>query len=170
VSDHPTLLHGCAAASSAEEASFRIQRPVETHRSARVIALDGPATAVTDALSGREWQAARFLTGHDAAQVSGNGEGPDPLLRASDGQQLPLSRILEGADVVVMVATTDDGAALAAVIGEACDERRITTAGLVIDTDRRLSAAVSALRPHAQVLLVSDDASDVAELLSALRV
>lgn len=170
MSDHPTLLHGCAAASTAKEASFRIQRPVDTHRTARIIALDGPATVITERLAEHPWRAARFLTGHEVVQTGGNGQSPDPILRASDGEELLLSRTLAGADVVVMVATTDEGAALAAVIGEACDERRITTAGLVIDADRRLSAAVSALRPHAQVLLVSDDASDVVELLSALRV
>lgn len=164
------MLHGCAAASTSREASFRIQKSVDTHRAARVIALDESAAHVTADLARHPWQGARFLTCHDATQSSGNGRRPDPVLLAVDGTLVRLSETLVDADVVVMIATGDDGAALAAVIGEACDERRVMTAGLVIDTERRSRAAAAALRPYAQVLLVSDDASDVVDLLSALRV
>lgn len=163
----PTLLHGCASAASAAEARFRIDAPVEVRRQARVIALDAGAAEVTDELAKRPWQGARFLICDLLG--SGNGHRPDPVLRAVDGARLPLSEALEGADVAVMVATVDDGAELAAAIGEACSQRRIMTAGLVIDTHRQLSRAVMALRPHAQVLLVSSDPDDVVEVLTALR-
>lgn len=165
----PTLLHGCAAAATAAEARFRIDAPVEVERAARVIALDAGAAKVTAEVARLPWQGAVFLSCEGAAGVADNGHGHDPVLRAADGSERRLSEVLSGADVAVMVATDDDGAGLAAAIGEACWERRVMTAGLVIDTDRRLGAAVRALRPHAQVLLVSSDADDIVEVLSALR-
>jgi hypothetical protein len=68
-----------------------------------------------------------------------------------------------------MVATADDGAHAASVIGAACARRGIMTTGLVFGEGRDVAAAVSALRPHARVLLVSRDEDDVPEVLAALR-
>lgn len=164
----PTLLHGCASATTAAEARFRIDAPVDIQRATRVIALDPGAAEVTAEVARLPWRSAQFLT-CDAPDVSNNGHGREPVLRIANGSEIHLSEILDGADIAVMIATDDDGADLAAAIGEACWERRIMTAGVVIDTDQRLAAAVRALRPHAQVLLVSSDADDVVEILSALR-
>lgn len=164
----PTLLHGCASAATAAEADFRIDAPVEVRRQALVIALDRGAADVTAEIAALLWQGARFVTCDDI-DISGNGSHPHTVVRAGDGTQLRLADALVGVDVAVMVATADDCAALAAAIGEVCGERRIMTAGVVIDTDRQLSRAVTALRPHAQVLLVSSDADDVVEVLTALR-
>lgn len=165
----PTLLHGCASATTAAEARFRIDAPVDIQRATRVIALDPGAAEVTAEVARLPWRAAQFLTCDDAPDVSRNGHGRGPTLRIADGSEIHLSEVLDGADIAVMIATDDDGADLAAAIGEACWERRIMTAGVVIDTDQRLAAAVRALRPHAQVLLVSTDVDDVVEILSALR-
>ncbi len=44
------------------------------------------------------------------------------------------------------------------------------TAGLVLGDGFEAEDAVAALRPHARVLLLSADESDVFELLTALRV
>ena len=73
--------------------------------------------------------------------------------------------------MIVMVATADDGAEAASVIGEACTRRGIMTTGLVFvfGEGRDVAAAVSALRAHARVLLVSRDEDDVPEVLTALR-
>lgn len=164
----PTLLHGCASAATAAEARFRIDAPVDIQRATRVIALDPGAAEVTADVARLPWRAAQFLT-CDAPDVSGNGHGREPILRTANGSEIHLREVLDGADIAVMIATDDDGADLAAAIGEACWERRIMTAGVVIDTERRLAAAVRALRPHAQVLLVSTDVDDVVEILAALR-
>jgi hypothetical protein len=43
------------------------------------------------------------------------------------------------------------------------------TAGLVLGDQSRSRDTLLALRPHAQVLLVSRDEQDVAEVLTALR-
>lgn len=168
MSTRPTLLNGCAAAATAAEARFRIQAPVDVRRASRVVALDPGAAEVTALVAELPWRGAVFLTCDGAPDPSGNGHA-DPVLRTRDGSDQHLSEVLDGADVALMVATEDRGAAVAAAIGEACWERRIMTAGLVIDRDQRFHAAVRALRPHAQVLLVSDDADDVVEVLTALR-
>lgn len=169
MSIRPTLLHGCASAATAAEARFRIDAPVDIRREARVIALDAGAADVIEQAARLPWSGAVFLTVGGPADVSGNGYGRDPVLRTSDGTDQRLTEVLDGADVVVMVATVDAGVDLAAAIGEACGERRIMTAGIVIDTEHRLGAAVRALRPHAQVLLVSNDGDELAEILTALR-
>ena len=43
------------------------------------------------------------------------------------------------------------------------------TAGLVLGEQHDVADTVTALRPHAQVLLVTSDDQDVAEVLTALR-
>lgn len=169
VSIHPTLLHGCASAATAAEARFRIDAPVDIRREARVIALDAGAADVTEQVAHLPWSGAVFLTIGGSGDMSGNGYGRDPVLRTSEGTDMGLTEVLDGADLAVMVATLDAGVDLAAAIGEACARRRIMTAGIVIDTEHRLDAAVRALRPHAQVLLVSSDDDDLVEILTALR-
>jgi len=43
------------------------------------------------------------------------------------------------------------------------------TAGLILGEGCEAGAAVSALRPHARVLMVTKDEHDVSEVLTALR-
>jgi hypothetical protein len=75
----------------------------------------------------------------------------------------------EGADMVLMVATADDGADAAAAIGETCWMKSITTGGVVFGEEANVRRAVTALRPHARVLLVTQDEDDVWAVLTALR-
>jgi hypothetical protein len=140
----PILANSCARAATAEEALFRIDRPIGA-RSALVVALDDDAAAVVDRLAGQPWRGARFL-------------------RAAEG-----TFDLEGVDAVVMVATADADADAAARLADACFERGIMTAGLILGESAEVTAAISALRPHARNLMVTDDEDDVAEVLTALR-
>jgi len=157
----PTLLNGCARAATAAEARFRIQAPVPAQfRNARVIALDDGAAAVVRAVAAGRWGGARFYTG---AVDTPDGLTLTPVAGADTG----LADALAPADVVVLVATSDDGAGPAAVIGAACRVRGVMTAGLVVGF--RSGPAVSALRPYARVLLVSSDEDDVTDILTALR-
>jgi hypothetical protein len=68
-----------------------------------------------------------------------------------------------------MVATTDGDPAAAEAIGRACARRGIMTAGLALGDRDAVAGTVMALRPHAQVLLVSSDDQDLNEMLTALR-
>jgi hypothetical protein len=164
----PTLLNSCARAATAAEARFRIDRPI-AGRSARVIALDTGAAAVVRRVSEQPWRGARFLTSEDGAPVAGNGAAADIALRVMDGSESLLSDELADADVAIVIATSDDGAEAASTIALACDRHGIMTAGLILADPLQVGAAVSALRPYAPVLLVSDDESDLSELLTALR-
>jgi hypothetical protein len=163
MSTRPTLLNSCAKAATAAEARFRINAPDPAPQATRIVALDPGAAAVVRRAAQQHWRSAHFLT------YEGDGEPTDLVLRAADGSQVRLSTELADADMWMMIATADDGARAASMIGEACSRRGIMTTGLVFGEGSEVAAAVSALRPHARVLLVSSDEDDVPEVLAALR-
>jgi hypothetical protein len=145
----PILLNSCALATTAKEARFRIDRPIGS-RAALIIALDDEAASVVDRVAERPWGGARFL-------------------HAGDGSEARLADELADADVAIMIATADADAHLAEAIARACATRGIMTAGLIVGARDDVAAAVSALRPYARNLMVTDDEEDVAEVLTALR-
>ncbi len=162
-----SLLSSCARAASAEESRYRINRPIAPSRAGRVVALDARAAEVVARTAQQEWANARFYVCEPA-------DGGTVLLRTIDGAPATLADELASASVMVMVATGDSGAACAYALGKACWERGIQTAGLVLGDGTNggtsAAAAVTALRPHARVLLPSADEADVVDLLTALRV
>jgi hypothetical protein len=160
----PTLLSSCARAATAAEARFRITAPGFARRSSRVIALDRRAAAIVRGLAGGSWGGGHFLVFESAL--------PDDALlrRAGPGGTALLSEELDGADTIVMVASAEGNAGAAAVIGDAAAARGIMSAGLVIPGGAPADGVVSALRPNAMVLVVLQDAADIPEVLSALRV
>jgi hypothetical protein len=155
------MANSCARAATSAEARYRIDVPIAPSRGARVIALDPGAAAVAARVAGQEWASARFLVCEGGAETL--------RLRGMGGAEADLSEQLDGADVVVMVATQDSGAACAYALGKACWERSIMTAAVVLGDGSQAEQAVAALRPHARVLLPAGDESDVADLLVALR-
>ncbi|WP_214110832.1 hypothetical protein [Acrocarpospora catenulata] len=165
--NRPILLNSCARAATAAEARFRIDAPITPSRGARVVALDRRAESIVRRVAEQRWSSARFFVCESPG--SSNGDMADVALLSTDGSASRLSTELIGADVAVMVATADDGAEAACAIGDACTLRGIMTAGVVISDGFGAEATVSALRPHARVLMVTRDEHDVAEVLSALR-
>lgn len=166
MNNRPILVNSCAQAATAAEARFRL--PIldrATWRSARVIALDAAAAELVAAVAELEWHGTRFFS----AESDVDGDTADVVLHDIDGGTSRLSAELEGADLVVMVAGAEGGAALAAAIGLACSLRSIMTAGIVLDGRERTDVVVSALRPYARVLMVTQDEHDLAEVLLALR-
>jgi hypothetical protein len=141
---NPTLLNSCAWAATAREAAFRIDKPPAYVRTSRVFALDPGAADVVRDLATLPWHDTRFIPVFDASRLDDE---------------------LRDADFAMMIATADDGAAAAYAIGHACWERGITTAGIVLDLQRAATEAVTALRPHARVLLVTEDRGDIVEIL-----
>jgi hypothetical protein len=169
-------------ATSAAEARFRIDAPIEGRRGARVVALDDDAATIVRRLARQQWNGARFFTLVAGTPVAngrgpasdGNGDGSrdetaDIALHRTNGTDTRLSDELVDADVVVMLATADGNATAASAIGRACARRGIMTAGLVLGNREEVGAIIFALRPHAQVLLVTTDDQDVHEVLTALR-
>lgn len=166
MSNRPILVSSCARAATAAEARFRI--PIlnrETWRSARVIALDAEAAVLVASVAELRWHSARFFS----AEPDVDGDTADVVLHGIDREASRLSAELDGADLVVMVAAAEGGAELAAAIGLACSLRSIMTAGIVLEGGERTDAVVSALRPYARVLMVTQDEQDLAEVLLALR-
>ncbi len=101
------------------------------------------------------------LAGHPATHAVATG---DP-----DGPARPLADAVAGADLVVMVATSPAAGAAAATIGHWCAERKIMTAGLAVGPHEGADGTAAALRPYARMLLVTEDAGDLDEILTALR-
>lgn len=160
-----------ARAASASESRYRITVPIAPARAARVIALDPRAAAITRRVADGPWANARFYT-CEVGRGAGRSDEPEGevLLQGLDGASAALADVLMGTDVVVVIATDDSGRTQAAAIGRGCSARAITTAGVVLGDGFAAEEAVAALRPHARVLLLSADESDVFELLTALRV
>jgi hypothetical protein len=146
VSAKPILASSCARAATADEARYRIDRPIGG-RSARVVALDAAAAEVVNRVAELPWGASRFY----------------PDASAFDDRELV------DADVAIMIATADADAATAGAIARACAERGIMTAGLILGDRLDVGDAVSALRPYARNLMVTEDEDDVAAVLTALR-
>lgn len=175
----PILLNACARAATAEEARFRIDAPLVPARPTRIIAIDLAARALVENVARRGGFAqARFLWCDPAAALpaSDDPSAKDPVtaldalvLTPVEGGTSSLGAELADAGVAVMVATDASGASIAARIGEACWMRGIMTAGLITGDDSAVSEALTALRPHARVLMVPADETDLAELLSAIR-
>jgi hypothetical protein len=165
----PILLSSCARATTWEEARYRIDAPVAGRRGSRVVALDDGAATLARRLAHEPWSGARFYT-LAAHPEPPQGEPDDMPLHRTNGAAVRLAGELAEADVVVLVATRGGASAAAvATIGRACARRGIMTAGVVLGARDAVADTVLALRPYAQVLLVSRDESDVAELLTAIR-
>lgn len=166
-----TGLSHCSVAATAAEARYRIDGFGFLPRSTRVIALDGGAEEILHACSRLPWEGAHFLTFEGAQKGSGDGLTGDSVLRTLGGDPVWLSEELAGADVTVMVATTDAAAPRAAAIGQACAVNGIMTAGVVVQQGRGRDASrvTASLRPYAMVLLVSDEIDDIPAVLVALR-
>jgi hypothetical protein len=147
VPTRPTLLNSCAWAATAAEARFRIDRPIGG-RSVLIVALDNDAAEVVDRVAEQPWGGARFFRSPD-----------DPLL----------AELIPEADVAIMVGTADADGDAASAIAQACAARGIMTAGLILGERLDVTAAVSALRPYARNLMVTEDEDDVAAVLTALR-
>jgi hypothetical protein len=80
---------------------------------------------------------------------------------------------VDGADLVVMVATAGQNASAAAIIGEACSVKRVNTTGLIIagasTSDEALATTLSQLRPWSLMLVIASAEDYVADMLTALR-
>jgi hypothetical protein len=162
----PVLLNSCAMAATEEEARYRIDVPIKPRQGTRVVALDEAANGILRRVAGQGWHAARFL---ELASPAGSANAQAVVFSDLDGVLSSLGEQLETADVVVMIATADGDEHAASAIGAACSTRGIMTAGVILDVGTGVGGAITALRPHARVLLVTSDESDVSEVLMALR-
>ena len=149
----------CLNATTAKEASYRIDYPLAAARNTRVLALDPGAEPIVRQASELVWGQARFYSVSD----------PGHVLVTMTGTSVVLAEALEGSNTVIMVSTDGSNGDAVATIGAACRVRGIMTAGLVVTPGTLTSEALSHLRPHARILLVPAEDDDLVELLRATR-
>ena len=164
-----------ARMSSAAEAKFRINAPNSQARAVKVIALDAPSERIVKDLAAADWQRATFLTASTFSGAPRPGErfSMDGWLNDLAGRTKNLVDEVETADLVVMVATAGQNAAAASLIGEACQAKHVMTTALILggagSSDEALSKMLSALRPHAMMLVISSADEYIRDMLTALR-
>jgi hypothetical protein len=161
--------------SSAAQAKFRIDRPNSQPRAVKVIAPDTPSERIVKELAQSQWQRATFLT---ASAFSGAPRLGEPFsmggwLNDLAGRTKDLVDEVEAADLVVMVASAGENAAAAAIIGEACNVKRVMTTALILGgastSDETLSKMLAQLRPHVRMLVISSADEYIKDMLTALR-
>ena len=165
--DHPTLLNSCASAATAAEARFRVQYPNSTQRTSRIFALDASAATAMYAVTEDPWDNAHFLTVAATDPTGGQIKISHP-----DGSIAILDKELDGADVVVLLATESTGQHAAATIAKECFDRKIMCAGLALargNAPEKLDGVVNSMRQYTRVLVVAQDDDYIPAMLSALR-
>jgi hypothetical protein len=164
-----------ARMSSAAEAKYRIDKPNSQPRAVKVIALDTPSERIVKDLAQSQWQRASFLTASAFSGAPRQGErfSMGGWLNDLAGRTKDLIAEVDSADLVVMVATVGENAAAAALIGEACNLKHVMTTALILggasSSDDALSKMLSALRPHAMMLVISGADEYIKDMLTALR-
>ena len=168
------MLSESARMSTAAEARFRIDAPNSRPRHVKVIALDPASEALVKHLAERRWNNASFFTASSfAGAPPGRGFSMQGWLSDLAGRTKDLIDEVNGADLVVMVATAGESAQAAALIGEACSLKRVNTTGLILGgasaTDEMLSRTLSQLRPWSLMLVIANGEDYIEDMLIALR-
>jgi len=168
------MLSESARMSSAAEARYRIDAPNAKPRHVKVIALDAASEAVIKHLAERRWNRASFFTASAFASAPpGRGFSMQGWLSDLAGRTKDLIDEVNGADLVVMVATAGENAQAATLIGEACSVKRVNTTGLILGgahaTDQMLSKTLSYLRPWSLMLVIATREDYIEDMLTALR-
>ena len=80
---------------------------------------------------------------------------------------------IDGADLVLMLASAGSDAAAAAAIGQACSDRRVMTHAVIVRasqaTDEALSATLAQVRPWSLMVVVVNDDDYVDDILRSFR-
>jgi hypothetical protein len=168
------MLSESARMSTAAEARFRIDAPNSRPRHVKVIALDSGSEALVKRLAERQWNTASFFTASAfAGAPPGRGFSMQGWLSDLAGRTKDLIDEVNGADLVVMVATAGENSQAAALIGEACSLKRVNTTGLILGgasaTDEMLSKTLSQLRPWSLMLVIASGEDYIEDMLIALR-
>ena len=96
----------------------------------------------------------------------------DLRLSHPDGSAAKLEAELDGADVVVLIASEGSNEGAAEVIARECFQRSIMCAGLALGQGKGqhvLDTVVNSMRRFARVLVVAQDEDYIPAMLTALR-
>lgn len=171
--DHPTMLSACARAASTAEARFRVQYPNSRTRASRIFALDEGAAEAMYEITEDPWNNAHFLTVANTKAVDPAAtDATDLPLAHPDGSRADLIAEIDGADVIVLLATSGANEGAAEVIAREAFHRRIMCAGLALSagkSDASVDRVVNSMRRFATVLVVARDNDFIPAMLTALR-
>lgn len=171
--NHPTLGSSCARATTRAETAFRVQYPNSSTRSSRIFALDPGAAEAMYAITEDPWNGAHFMTVALDRDVDPEATAADRLpLAHPDGSAASLEAELEGADLVVLLASGARREGAAEVIAREAFHRKIMCAGLALGSvaqDAEIDAVVNTMRRFASVLVVARDTDYIPAMLTALR-
>ena len=168
--DHPTMLHGCARAATAAELRFRVPYPNSRPRTSRIFALDAGAAEAMYRIAEEPWTDAHFLTLAARAPVDPDAtDATDLPLSHPDGTAAELEAELQGADLVVLLASRGGSEGAAEVIARECFRRGIMCAGLALARSGAVDRVVTSMRRFARVLVVAQDEDYIPAMLTALR-
>ena len=122
------MLSENARMATAAEARYRIDAPNSKPKRVKVIALDRPSEAIVKDLARKAWNGATFLTASSFATAPTAGSfSMQGWLSDLAGRTKDLIDEVASADLVVMVATAGESAQAAALVGDACGLKQITT-------------------------------------------
>ena len=169
------MLSESARMASAAEARFRIDAPNAKPKRVKVIALDRPSEAVVKQLARKHVERRDLL--HRLGLRGRAARAAASRCRAGSAISPAAPRTcideVDTADLVVMVATAGENAQAAALIGEACSLKRITTTGLILGgasaSDEMLSKTLSQMRPWSLMLVIASAVDYIEDMLIALR-
>ena len=138
--------------SSAAEARFRLQTQPPTTRTITVASLDPATDPLVGRVSERGWEGVTFFRAADVLRDVG---------------------AVASADIAVMVAATGADAHAAALVGQACSDRRVPTATFVLRTpectEDDLSRTLGQVRPWSLMVVVAADVNYVEDILRSFR-
>jgi hypothetical protein len=168
------MLSETARVTTAAEARFRIDAPNSKPRHVKVVALDAKSEALVKHLAQLRWNNASFFTASAfAGAPPGHGFSVQGWLSDLAGRTKDLVDEVNGADLVVMVATAGENAQAATLVGEACSLKRVNTTGLILGgvsaSDEMLSKTLAQLRPWSLMLVIANGEDYIEEMLVALR-
>jgi hypothetical protein len=143
-----------ARATTSQEARYRITAPNSLPRSVRIVALDARSDGIVAELVPLPWGNARFF-------------------RSPQVGTAKFAAAIDGADLLVMIATAGADAGAATMVGPACRRLRVTTTAVMVVDPRvaqpALAATLAQLRPYAGTLVTTSSAGFIADMLTALR-
>lgn len=155
---------------AASESQYRISAPNSRSRKTVVLSLDKEGREIIRDLYAMTWQGAEFYSlGSEVPAVNSQ---TFIKLETPDGDLIELDKVLEAADVVVIVATAGISAEQVQAVCEQCFKRSIMTNGFVLDAgddSAVLNQTLRAVRPWVISLVTGSDQDYLVESLRSIR-
>lgn len=170
------MLSESARMTTAKEASYRVPYANSKPRSARIIALDDRSAAIVDDIAQLPWNGARFFTSLSfsaSGAPDGTSLGMQAWLNDLAGRVMDLYSEVADSDFVVVITAAGEDARAVSTIAAACKAHSKSLIGLIIPqkgvSEDDVTASLTHLRPHTQMLVVASGQDYIEVMLTALR-